>query len=615
MAQDQMQPPVSQTAGLAPKVLFRLAPWPPHLRRGEEVVSGGYPQTPGGNSRFLHLPDFWNNARTAQRGLTIPYWKAVECLSGRTKDLLVALAYALLTLALARNVLAQGFPPGVDTPTFLHMSWFTSETLHGRGGYTDPYWYGGFPVFTTYPPLSYGVVGLLDAIPGIGLVFVFKAALLAAYAGVGCAAYFLARQLGNSRPWSALGGALALTAYPLLAAGGLWGWSPTIWALAFALLSLGLLERAYQRDSRRLAIYGGLAMGAAFLSHHMTAGGMALGLPFWFLYVLLADKEERPRLVRVSIAFTTAAVLSVAWWVVPWLYNLAQADFHREAPGLWSFAPLTYVQRLADRSMMGQYTYPNYIGAGLTVLAIGGILHAFVAQTRALPYAALLLLLLAVSLGAQANPLIRIGPLTGLDVARFQLYMAPVIAVVGLPFLSSLGVAIAQLVGQGRAFRWLPAVGGVLAVALLVGQTAWDSAGASAKLFHTYRISPEAQEMVRWLGEPGREGKALGVGFWNWDDFFLPAELHQPVVDGWHDEGARDWRQVRALRLMMWTGEIDVPKTYELLGELDGRYIAVQDYYPGESPKKFREALQQNPQLFAQVADWGQVTLFERVVQ
>lgn len=550
---------------------------------------------------------------SAQRRLTLPYWKLVQGLPDRTKDLLVALAYALLTIALAHNVLAQGFPPGVDTPTFLHLSWFTSETLHGRGGYTDPYWYGGFPAFTTYPPLSYGAVGLLAAIPGVGLVFVFKVALLAAYAGVGYAAYFLARQLGSSRPWSALGGALALTAYPLLSASGLWGWFPSICALAFALLSLGLLERAYQRDSRRLAIGSGLAMGAAFLSHHMTAGGMALGLPFWFLYLFFADREGRPRLVKVSIAFTAAAALSVVWWVVPWLYNLIEADFHREVPGLWSFPPLTYLQRLTDRSMMGQYTYPNYFGVGLIILAIGGILHAFVAQTRVLPYAVLLLLLMAISIGEQANPLIRVGPLTGLDVARFQLYMAPIIAVVGLPFLSSLSVAFAQLVGPGKAFQWLPVVGSSLAVALLVGQTAWDSAAASAKLFHTYRIAPEAQEMVQWLGQPGREGKVLGVGFWNWDDYFLPAELHQPVVDGWHDEGARDWRQVRALRLMMWTGDIDVPKAYELLGELDGRYIAIQDYYPGESPKKFREALVQNPELFSLVADWGQVTLFQRV--
>ncbi len=551
----------------------------------------------------------------AVAGLGLPLWGSLRSASGRNKDLLVALAYVVVGLAIAHNVLAQGFPPGVDTPAFLHLSWFTSETLRGRGGYTDPYWYGGFPAFTTYPPLSYGVVGLLAAIPGVGLIFIYKAALLTSYVGVGYATYFLARQLGNNRAWAALAGALTLAAYPVLVAVGLWGWYPSVVALALALLSLGLLERACQRGSRWLAVASGLVMGASFLSHHMTAGGMALGLPFWFVYLYFTDREQRRVLVRISLTFAAAAIASTIWWIAPWLVNLLQADFHREVPGLWSFPPSAYVQNLARRSLIGLYAYPNYVGIGLTALAIGGILHTFVARTRTLPYAVLLLLLLAVSLGEQTNPLIRLGPLTGLDVARFQFYMAPVIVVVGLPFLSSLGAALQELAGQGKASRWLPRAGSGLVVVLLVGLTAWDGAEASTKLFRTYRLSPETREMVQWLGQEGRDGKVLGVGFWNWDDFFLPYSLHQAVVDGWHDEGARDWRQVRALRVMMWTGDIDAPQVHALLEELDGRYIAIQNYYAGESPKKFREALRTHPELFVQVADWGEVTLFERVLQ
>lgn len=105
------------------------------------------------------------------------------------------------------------------------------------------------------------------------------------------------------------------------------------------------------------------------------------------------------------------------------------------------------------------------------------------------------------------------------------------------------------------------------------------------------------------------------MGFWHWDDFLLPYYLRQAVVDGWHDEGARNWRNVRPLRIMMWTGEVDIPWAYQLLGELDGRYIVVQDYFDGESPEKFRAALQNHPHLFSEVADWGEVTVFERIPQ
>ncbi|MEE8442330.1 MAG: hypothetical protein V3S37_01160 [Dehalococcoidia bacterium] len=60
---------------------------------------------------------------------------------------------------------------------------------------------------------------------------------------------------------------------------------------------------------------------------------------------------------------------------------------------------------------------------------------------------------------------------------------------------------------------------------------------------------------------------------------------------------------------------MDVPRAHELLGELGGRYIAIQDYFDGESPVAFREALQDRPDLFSEVADWGEVTVFERITQ
>lgn len=540
-------------------------------------------------------------------------WRSLKTAPPFVQDLLVALAFTLLGITIARNLLTEGFPPGVDTPTFLHLSWFTRETLHGRGGLVDPYWYSGFPAFTAYPPLSYSLVGLLASAPGVGLVFIYKVVLLAAYVGTGYATYFLARQLGQSRPWAALGGALSLASYPLLVAVGLWGWFSSVFALALALLSLGLLERAYRRNSIPTAAFAGLAMGASFLAHHMTAGAFALGLPLWFLFCYRAAPGQRRILLRVSLLFLATGLASTFWWILPWLTNLLRANFHREVPGLWSFPGIIYLRALTNRDLIGWYAYPNYVGIGLTALAIGGILHAFVARTPTRPYAVLLLLLLAFSLGEQVNPLIRVGPLTGLDVARFQLYMAPVTVVVGLPFLSTLGTAFAQLAGHRRASRWLPRLGGGLAVSLLLLQTAWDTAAASERLFTPYRLTPEARAMVRWLGGEGREGKVLGVGFWHWDDFFLPYYLHQPVVDGWHDEGARNWQPVRALRAMMWFRQIDVPRAYALLGDLDGRYIAIQDYFYGESPKEFRLALQEYPQLFSQVADWGTVTLFERI--
>ncbi len=522
-------------------------------------------------------------------------------------------AITAVGLLMARHLLLPGFPPGVDTPTFLHLSWFTRETLQGNGGWVDPYWYGGFRPFTTYPPLSYGVVGALAAVPGIGFVFIYKVVLLAAYVGTGMATYLLARQLGSARSWSALAAVLTVLAYPLMVAVGLWGWFSSMVALPLALVALALLERAYSGRRIRWAVAGGMALGLSVLAHHMTAFAFALGLPGWFLYCYLEQRISRQHLYRVTALFGVATVVIITWWVVPWARNLLEAGFQRETPGIWSFSLAQYLGAITQRGLIGLYAYPNYLGFGLIAMAIGGTVQSFLVPSRLTPYATLLVVLVALSLGEQVNPLVRVRPLDGLDVARFPVYMTPVIAVVGVPFLSSVGTAIVGLTRLRHPPAWLPRAAIGVIVALVIGLAAWDGAESSQKLFRPYQVTPATQQALGWFGQAEHQGKELGVGFWHWDDFLLPYYLRHAVVDGWHDEGARNWRTVRALRIMMWSGNVDVPRAYKLLEELGGQYLAVQDYFTGESPDKFRVALAEHPELFSKVADWGEVSVYERV--
>ena len=500
-------------------------------------------------------------------------------------DLAVAVGTGVIGFVLIQELWQPGFPPGVDTPLYLHLSWFTQEALQGsQTGWLDPYWYGGFRPFTTYPPVTYGLVGGLAALPGVGLAVAYKGVLLLAYVGTGVATIVLARELGSSRVWGGLAGILVILAHPLLAAIGLWGWLASIAAMPFVLLAWAGLERAYHRHESRYGIWGGAALGIAVLTHHMTAFAFALGLPAWGLFYFVRYPAARRHLVGVSLRFTGAAMLLSIWWIVPWLINLLDAGFQREIPGLWSFPLVQYLDAVSNTGLIAEYAFPSYLGLSLITLGIGGAVHALVAPSRYTPYAILLLILLALSLGEQVNPLLRVRPFDGLDVARFHLFMVPVIVIVGLPFLASVGEGIGGLV--------------------VLGQMTRDATVASDKLFQPYRVSESMSEAIAWFAQEGHEGKVLGVGFWHWDDFLLPYLAGRSVVDGWHDEGTESWRTMRPLRRMMWTREVDAPEAHRLMGELDGRYIAIDNCYPGEGPAQFRQALAGQPELFQRVAEF-----------
>lgn len=331
------------------------------------------------------------------------------------------------------------------------------------------------------------------------------------------------------------------------------------------------------------------------------------------LFYLFREPSRRPDLYRAVLTFVGATVLTTAVWMVPWLVHLLEVGFRREEPGLWTFPLRVYLKALTDWGLVGQYTYPSYVGMGLLFAGVGGVVLSLTTASRFTPYGILVLVLVGFSVGEQANPLVRVWPFAGLDVARFQLYAVPFAALLGAAFVQRVGGGLRDWVGRTTGRGWARGAAGAALPLLVLGSLVWDGALASQRLFQPYRVAPGFQEALDWFGQEGSKGKVLGVGFWNWDDFLLPYSVRRPVVDGWHDEGAANWREVRALRMMMWTGKIDVPQAHRLLGQLGGRFIVVQDYVPGESPTKFRRALREHPELFRVAADWGDVTIFERL--
>ena len=186
--------------------------------------------------------------------------------------------FCLLGVVLLWPTFGGDYPPGVDTATFLHLSWVTKLAVAGNlaDPFQDPYWYGGFPYLVAYPPLGYGLVGTISYVTRADLVAVYTTLLIIGYGGCAATTYWLALELGLRRWTAVLAGTLTALAYPVLSSIFLWGWYTSVVALPLGIAAIALLERSTRTQNGRLAAWGGLFMALSILTHHMT--GLALGL-------------------------------------------------------------------------------------------------------------------------------------------------------------------------------------------------------------------------------------------------------------------------------------------------------------------------------------------------
>ena len=67
------------------------------------------------------------------------------------RNLAILGAFTALSAVLIWPIFGPDYPPGVDTATFLHLSWVTKLAASGdlANPFNDPYWYGGFPYLET----------------------------------------------------------------------------------------------------------------------------------------------------------------------------------------------------------------------------------------------------------------------------------------------------------------------------------------------------------------------------------------------------------------------------------------------------------------------------------
>jgi hypothetical protein len=524
---------------------------------------------------------------------------------------LVAGIYVLVVGVLMWPMFGPGSPPGVDSPTFLHLGWVVDKALTGNleSVFTDPYWYSGWPYAAAYPPLAYGAIGLLSAISPLPIEISFRIWTFLAFVGIGLAVYGLLLELRVRKPVAAWGGLLALLSYPMFVSLGIFGWYSTVFALPFGIAGYAMAERALRTVRRRDAVWAGALLAASMLSHHMTGFGFGMAMAPWAVYRLWPTRTRR-RVFRQLVTLGVVFLAAILPWVVFFIPHLISVGFEREVAGNWNVDAELMVRRSLARTFLGREAYPSYIGLVHIPLAIAGLVQVVSGRMRAVGPGILLVMFTWVAFGAP--PIIGVYPFSGLDVARFVVFMAPFMAVMGAGFVNAMMDDLYQLREHVNVPRWgVSAFVVVVALGLLI-VPAQDGLQARWTLTPVQRI-PQVDQAFTWIRENTRpEAKILAVGFRNWDDWWIPEQTGRRVMDGWNDEGAKVWRPVREVRHMGWLGSVNSLRLYNIMDDLETDYLLIYHWIPLDSPQLFEAAAGQDPFLFTRAASWPGVTLFER---
>ena len=535
-------------------------------------------------------------------------------------------AFCVLGIIVIWPTFGQDYPSGVDTATFLHLSWVTKLALSGdlANPLQDPYWYGGFPYLQAYPPLGYGLAGVISFVTRIDLVGVYVALLVMAYGGLATATYWLAVELGLRRRTAALAGVLTTLAYPVLSSIFLWGWFTSMLALPLGLVGFMLLERSLRTGNRGLSAWGGACMAASILTHHMTGISLGLGMAGWFLYQALSAVYSRRQVLTHSALFAAVTALIVAPWGIPFTIHILDVAFRREIPGLWLPTLTAYSSNIVDSSLIGGFVYPSYLGITILVLATGGTVYALIERKRLAGVAIALLVLAWFSMGADLNPLIRVYPFSALDVARFHLFMVPFMTLLGAAlvertfgFLRDIWPSLAFGSGswshRADHARWGVMIVVTAVILIFPIIDAWKARDHMSP----YHVDESVGQAMSWLArvpppDDETQGRVYAVGLWNWHTFLVPYTTGHLLVDGWHDEGAPNVNQVRQLRIMGWTANVDIETSHSLLVDLGATYVLVKRVpdYPLENSHLFWDGFEAHPEWYAKQEQWGDVAVF-----
>lgn len=439
----------------------------------------------------------------------------------------IALLVALALVMAAPLFLSAGvYPSGIDTPAHL----FKIEVLRGMMAdhgaifpWTDA-WYGGYPILTIYPPLSYYALLVLRAVTADTVLAynIFRYLILA---GFGVLVFLIADREFEDRTISAAVGFLAITSYPFY--NNLF----TVGRIAFAagillylfIVYLLLDPEIYTSEINRRHLLLVLAVTLLVWTHSMMA--YILVYTGVFAAVIYAERLRDLGIRPVIVVAATATVL-----VMPYVSTFLQHSSILDP--FWIIWPVPPEPTLHLYRRFGDFL-PHYLGMVHAGLLIVGIVLWFYERTRFATFCLVNFLFFYVLFWSYNLGLLHLLPLGHqFDLSRFELLFA----VYGL-FIAGMGLR--ELVDTLPARRTV-----VVAVILLPVLVDVAPMVASSQNW-TPGFAGEMEEIEVDTNESYR---AISVATRHWDDYFVPAEMGVGNTFGWFMQADPHYNFTRTLQ-------------------------------------------------------------------
>ncbi|MFQ5997676.1 MAG: 6-pyruvoyl-tetrahydropterin synthase-related protein [Candidatus Bathyarchaeia archaeon] len=419
--------------------------------------------------------------------------------------------------AFATQIFSTGFPLGMDTFSHLPKIFYLAK-FGVASWYFD--WYGGYPLFIFYPPLSY-LIGYGPIALGLDPLFSYKAVEFTALLVTPLVFYFFARKLGISEK-RALYGTLIFSLVPFTIQNSVvFGRFANIIGYPFFLLALISLVGLLHRFTKPRILLTAVFFSMTLLTHHLSAYILGLIMFVYILGFLLENSSARQKIVNaLSVGGSLSlGILISSFWAVPFLLYVRY-----------------YGMIGADSSIISGLPFSLGIFGFLVMLSHYLVKKAF--PTTNFQYRTLFVwMVLFFILGTTYVPVDFILPFGGeVDLVRFQLYAAIPLAIIIVsirkyPF-SGVRHVVKSMAKVHKAHFWIIILLALNAASgLIVYQT------SSTVVAQQIYVKEPPNELIAYLQNSNDYGRILPISVPYWV-YLMPHYTNKPLIDGWYPQGS-----------------------------------------------------------------------------